>query len=108
MEPEREIPAPPAGAGRDTAIGVFTDDGPWQVDLDALEWRQGLARVRADLQAALPGLTKARRLPPGRRLGTTLQHLGGALGLWFAKERRAGGQSSIAGISRRLRVGKPH
>ncbi|HWD55129.1 MAG TPA: AarF/UbiB family protein [Acidimicrobiales bacterium] len=108
LEPERKIPAHPAGTGRDTAIGVFTDDGPWQVDLEALEWRQGLATIRADLHAALPGLTKARRLPPGRRLGTTVQHLGGALGLWFAKERRAGGQSSIAGISRRLRVAAEH
>jgi ubiquinone biosynthesis protein len=93
---------------RDTAIGVFSDDGPWEVDLDALEWRQGLARVRADLNAALPGLTRARVLPPGRRLGTTLQHLGGALGLWYAKERRRGGQTSIAGISRRLRVAAEH
>jgi ubiquinone biosynthesis protein len=107
-EPEREIPASPAGPARDTAIGVFSDDGPWEVDLDALEWRRGLAGVRADLHAALPGLTRARILPPGRRLGTTVQHLGGALGLWYAKERRTGGPSSIAGISRRLRVAAEH
>jgi ubiquinone biosynthesis protein len=31
-------------------------------------------------------------------------HLGGALGLWYLKERRRGGEASIAGISRRLRV----
>ena len=104
LEPEPQNPAPSASKARDTAIGVFTDDGPWEVDLDALEWRHGLAGLRADLNAALPGLTRARSLPPGRRLGTTLQHLGGALGLWYAKERRAGGPTSIAGISRRLRV----
>jgi ubiquinone biosynthesis protein len=108
MEPERKIQARPGDTGRDTDIGVFTDDGPWEVDLDALEWRRGLAGVRADLNAALPGLTKARILPPGRRLGTTVQHLGGALGLWYTKERRSGGQSSIAGISRRLRVAAEH
>ncbi|HUE06870.1 MAG TPA: AarF/UbiB family protein [Acidimicrobiales bacterium] len=108
MEPERKIHARPGGTARDTDIGVFTDDGPWEVDLDALEWRRGLAGVRADLNAALPGLTRARVLPPGRRLGTTLQHLGGALGLWYAKDRRSGGQSSIAGISRRLRVAAEH
>ena len=28
---------------RDVAIGVFTDDGPWEVDPDALAWRHGLA-----------------------------------------------------------------
>ncbi|HEX4174418.1 MAG TPA: AarF/UbiB family protein [Acidimicrobiales bacterium] len=108
MEPERKIQARTGGMGRDTDLGVFTDDGPWEVDLDALEWRRGLAGVRADLNAALPGLTRARMLPPGRRLGTTLQHLGGALGLWYAKERRSGGQSSVAGISRRLRVAAEH
>ena len=103
-EPESSIPPPPPGAAADTTFGVFTDDGPWQVDLDALEWRRGLAKVRGDLDAALPGLTRRRILPPARRLGTTMQHLGGALGLWYAKERRRGGPSSIAGISRRLRV----
>jgi ubiquinone biosynthesis protein len=108
MEPERKIQARTGDMRRDTDIGVFTDDGPWEVDLDALEWRRGLAGVRADLNAALPGLTRARMLPPGRRLGTTLQHLGGALGLWYAKERRSGGQSSVAGISRRLRVAAEH
>jgi ubiquinone biosynthesis protein len=108
LEPEPQNPAPSASSARDTAIGVFTDDGPWEVDLDALEWRHGLAGLRADLHAALPGLTRARILPPGRRLGTTLQHLGGALGLWYAKERRAGGPTSIAGISRRLRVAAEH
>ncbi len=99
---------PSVGRARDTAIGVFSDDGPWGVEPETLVWRRGLAAVRADLNAQLPGLTKARILPPGRRLGTTFQHLGGALGLWYAKERRAGGQSSIAGISRRLRVAAEH
>ena len=69
MEPERKIEARPGGTGHDTAIGVFTDDGPWEVDLDALEWRRGLAGVRADLNAALPGLTRARVLPPGSAAG---------------------------------------
>ena len=107
-EPERKTPAPPGQPGPDTAFGVFTDDGPWEVDLSALQWRRGLPSIRADLHAALPGLTRARVLPPGRRLGTTVRHLGGALGLWFAKERRRGGQTSIAGISRRLRIAAEH
>ena len=95
-------PAP--GTSPDTSIGVFTEDGPWIVDLDALSWRAGLAGLRADLGVALPELTRPRRLPPARRLGTTIRHLGGALGLWYLKERRRGGGGSIAGISRRLRV----
>ncbi|HWD55030.1 MAG TPA: AarF/UbiB family protein, partial [Acidimicrobiales bacterium] len=109
LEPEAQLPlTPPAGAARDTTLGVFTDDGPWEIDLDALEWRRGLARVRADLNAALPGLIRPRLLPPGRRLGTSVQHLGGALGLWYAKERRTGSPGSITGLSRRLRVAAEH
>ena len=64
----------------------------------------GWPAVRARLGASLPRLTRRRTLPPGRRLGTTVWHLGGALGLWYLKERRRGGEASIAGISRRLRV----
>jgi ubiquinone biosynthesis protein len=101
------IPASPPPR-RDTAIGVFTDDGPWELDPDALAWRPGLASVRARLCASLPQLTRSRLLPPGRRLGTTVRHLGGAVGLWYAKERRAGGTESIAGISRRTRVAAEH
>ena len=91
-------------ANPDTALGAFTDTGPWTVDPAALEWLPGLDGVRARLAASLPGLTRRRALPPGRRVGTTVWHLGGALGLWSLQERRRGGSASIAGISRRLRV----
>jgi ubiquinone biosynthesis protein len=37
-------------------------------------------------------------------VGTTVRHLGGALGLWYLTERRRGGSEKIAGISRRLRI----
>jgi ubiquinone biosynthesis protein len=99
---------PTPSTRRDVALGVFTDDGPWEVDPDALAWRRGLASVRQELRASLPQLTRARLLPPGRRFGTTVRHLGGALGLWYAKERRDGGTASIAGISRRTRVAAEH
>jgi len=92
------------GASPDTAIGVFTEHGPWVVDPDALAWRRDVAGIRTHLHTELPRLTRHRTLPPGRRLGTTVRHLGGALGLWYLIERRRGGQASIAGISRRLRV----
>ena len=97
-------PADTPDASPDTAFGVFTDHGPWVVDPDTLAWRRGLAAVRTRLGATLPQLTRPRTLPPGRRLGTTVWHLGGALGLWYLKERRRGGEASIAGLSHRLRV----
>jgi len=97
-------PGDGVGASPDTAVGVFTDHGPWVVDPDALSWRKGLPALRTALSAEVPRLTRARMLPPGRRLGTTVRHLGGALGWWYLRERRRGAEASIAGISHRLRV----
>jgi ubiquinone biosynthesis protein len=88
----------------DCAFGVFTDDGPWVLDPDALAWKVGLPRLRAELTASLPALIRPRKIPPGARVGTTLRHLGGAFGLWFLTERRRGEPTRTAGISRRLRV----
>jgi ubiquinone biosynthesis protein len=88
----------------DTAFGTFSESGPWVLDPDRLSWRIGLTGVRARLGAALPSLTRRRVWPPGRRLGTTLWQLGGAVGLWYVRERRRGGNESVAGLSRRLRV----
>jgi ubiquinone biosynthesis protein len=88
----------------DTEFGVFTDVGPWVVDPNALPWRRHEAVLRAALAAALPSLVRPRRVPPGARVGTTLRHLGGALGLWYVTDRRKGGEASVAGLSRRLRV----
>ncbi len=88
----------------DTEFGVFTDQGPWVLDLDDLTWKSGLSRIRAELQATLPELIRPRKVPPGARVGTTVRHLGGALAMWYATERRRGGAEKIAGISRRLRI----
>ncbi len=91
-------------ASPDTAFGVFTDDGPWVIDPEHLPWRRHQAVLRAALGASLPSLTRRRTLPPGARVGTTVRHLGGALGLWYLTDRRRGGEASVAALSKRLRV----
>jgi ubiquinone biosynthesis protein len=91
-------------ASADTEFGVFTENGPWVLNLDELAWKAGLPRVRADLEMSIPRLIRHRTFPPGARVGTTVRHLGGALALWYLTERRRGGSVKIAGISRRLRV----
>jgi len=91
-------------ASADTEWGVFSDDGPWVLVPGEVAWKPGLSAVRAELRATLPHLISRRRLPPGARVGTTVRHLGGALGLWYLTERRRGGPEKIAGISRRLRI----
>src|ERR1700733_7890296 len=89
----------------DTELGTFSDAGPWTIEPDGLTWRRGLAGVRRRLAAPPPQLPEPRTVPPVRRLATTVRHAGPALGLWYLRERRRGGTESIAGISRRLRVG---
>jgi ubiquinone biosynthesis protein len=91
-------------ASADTAFGVFTEDGPWVLNLDELAWKRGLERTRTELHASIPRLIRHRTFPPGARVGTTLRHLGGAFGLWYLTERRRGGSTKIAGLSRRLRI----
>ena len=41
-------------------------------------------------------------------MGTSVRHLGGALGLWYTGDRRKGGTTSISDLSRRLRVAAEH
>ena len=101
---DRSGPGQQAAPSPDTALGVFSDDGPWVLDPETLAWRPGVAGIRARLAASLPRLTRRRTLPPARRLGTTVRHLGSALVPWYLTERRRGGSASVAGISRRLRV----
>jgi ubiquinone biosynthesis protein len=92
-------PEPPA----DLALGSFSDDGPWVLDPAEISWLRGLDRIRADVRAQVPELTRPRKVPPGLRVGTTVRHLGLAVAVWAAKERRMGGSIKIGGISRRLR-----
>lgn len=88
----------------DLEIGSFSDAAPWVVDPDTIEWLAPLADVRRAIEAELPSLTRPATLPPLRRMGTVVRHLGWALGRWGAGARRAGGSTSRADISRRLRV----
>ena len=92
-------------APTDLDQGSFSDTPPWTLDdPTALSWRRGLGEVRARSIAEVPALTRPSRWPPGARLLTVTRRLGTAVGLWALRERRAGGATSRAGISRRLRV----
>ncbi len=53
----------------DTAIGAFSDSGPWVVDPDAMRWRHTTAALRAGLAASLPRMVRPRLLPPGAQRG---------------------------------------
>jgi ubiquinone biosynthesis protein len=89
----------------DLTVGSFSEAAPWTLDHpEALPWRRGLAAVRAEVRAEVPTLLAPRRRPPGRRVVNVLRHLGGALGPWALRDRKVGGTTSRAGLSRRLRI----
>lgn len=88
----------------DLELGSFSDDAPWIVDPTALRWRRSVPGLRRQIADDLPRLTRPGRVPPGLRVVHTVRLLGTALALWYLGARRAGGTSSRADISRRLRV----
>ena len=87
----------------DLDLGAYSDAPPWIIEPGALAWRHGLRSVRAAVRGEVPVLTRPRRMPPGSRVLRVARHLGLAVALWAVRERRAGGNASIGGISRRLR-----
>ena len=96
-------PPSPTEAPADLAWGAFSDTGPWVLADGPQPWQTGLARTRAAVAASVPDLTRRRALPPGRRLGTTVVHLGGGLGRWALGGRRVGGSTSRRDLAHRLR-----
>jgi ubiquinone biosynthesis protein len=88
----------------DLRLGAFSDDPPWLIEPAELEWRQGLASIRAAVRGEVPSLTTPHRVPPGLRVVRVVRHLAVAVAGWAVRDRRRGGSSSRASISRRLRV----
>lgn len=89
----------------DLRHGVFSDDPPWELPApDRLAWRRVVPRLRKQVAAELPTLLRPATLPPARRMVSVVRHLGGALAGWMLRERRVGGDTSVSGLSRRLRI----
>jgi ubiquinone biosynthesis protein len=87
----------------DLVLGAYTEHGPWVIDPDEITWLATAHQLRLDVARRLPDLTRPRRVPPGLRVITTVRHLGAAVAAWAVTERRAGGSTKVAGISRRIR-----
>ena len=95
-QPVDEVPA-------DLAVGAFSSSAPWLVEPGAMVWRAGIDELRRATRAEAPGLTRARRLPPGLRVFRVTALLGRAMARWYLSDRRAGTSASRAGLSLRLR-----
>ncbi|MCG8589430.1 MAG: AarF/UbiB family protein [Proteobacteria bacterium] len=94
--------------GSDRDFGAFGENGPWNLDLDALAWRDGLAALREASRAEVPQLVRRRWVPPLRRFVEAAWRVGGALVGWWWRDRRREASASRAGLSRRLRLAFEH
>lgn len=83
---------------------VFTENGPWEIDPDAIEWSCALNVLRSATRREVPRLTTPGRVPPLGRCVIVAIHVGWALGGWVLLDRWRGRDRSIAGLSRRLRM----
>ncbi|MCB0980409.1 MAG: AarF/ABC1/UbiB kinase family protein [Acidimicrobiaceae bacterium] len=96
----------------DCRWAAFTEDGPWALpepdgpDGGGIRWLGLAEALRAAARAEVPVLTKASKVPPGRRVVRVTATLGRAVVPWLWRARRgryAGPEASRAEVSRRLR-----
>ena len=95
-------------AGEDSDRWAFSESGPWRVERARVTWLADLDGVRRAAQSEVPALTRPRLMPPVVRFGEAFRSVGGALAVWWLRERRGGGEISRAGLSRRLREAFEH
>ncbi|MGH2759201.1 MAG: ABC1 kinase family protein [Actinomycetota bacterium] len=81
----------------------FTERGPWVVDPDRMPWRRSIDELRTATRREGAELARPPSAPPVGRMLWTGAQLGQAVALWQLLDRREGGASSRAAISRRLR-----
>lgn len=88
---------------RDVETWAFSDAPPWQVELERCTWRRDVDRLREQTRALVPELVRPKTLPPVWRFTEASAVIGYGLLAWVLRERRRGGSTSRAGLSRRLR-----
>ena len=103
VNPQDQI-ASSSSAAADTTWGSFTEQGPWNVVLEDLEWKPGVPALRSEAERRLPAMINPSRRFPGRRVFTVAAHAAAALVPWSLGKRRKGGTESRADISNRLRL----
>jgi ubiquinone biosynthesis protein len=90
---------------------AFTEEGPWVLRREALRWAPIAVTLRDAAQAEVPELTRARLVPPGRRVVRVVGTLGLAVVPWLWRSRRgryADATAARADISLRLRRAAEH
>jgi ubiquinone biosynthesis protein len=95
----------------DRQWAAFTEEGPWTLHRDEIRWLPLAERLRTAAQAEVPGLTAARKVPPGQRVFTVVRTLSTAVVPWMVNKKRgkySTPEASRAEISLRLRRAAEH
>jgi ubiquinone biosynthesis protein len=95
----------------DVQWGAFTEQAPWEIDVDAITWLPVVDGLRRAAVERVPELTQPRRFPPGTRIGTVVARLTQALLPWLVRRkfgRYDSAEASRADLSHRLRVAAEH
>jgi ubiquinone biosynthesis protein len=90
----------------DRSWAAFTEDGPWILQRDRIRWLSLAVTLREAAKAEVPALTRASRVPPGRRVVRVVRTLSRAVVPWLVRKRRGRyttPEASRAEISLRLR-----
>ena len=85
---------------------AFTEQGPWTLQRDDIRWMSVAADLRAAAQAEVPRLTRASKVPPGRRVVAVVRTLTKAVVPWLIRKRRGRydtPEQARADVSLRLR-----
>ena len=88
----------------DLAHYGFSDDGPWVVRPEELQWERGLDHIRDRARDSVPKLLNPRRLPPIGRLLAVSARVGRTLAIWALLERKHEQSPRRRALSKRLRV----
>ncbi|NNN20281.1 MAG: AarF/ABC1/UbiB kinase family protein [Acidimicrobiaceae bacterium] len=88
----------------DKTFGAFSNQPPWLIDPQQLEWLDAIDSIRVTSRQEVPELLRKRRLPPGLRVTTTAYYLGKAVGAWRLFDQKQSRSYSRSGLARRLRT----
>ena len=101
------VPLLPDLIATDLELGAFSDNPPWVLTGEPLDWQRQVPRLRDHARALVPQLTKPSRLPPGVRVLTVAAQGSAAVVPWIARKklkRFKDRSASRADVSRRLRL----
>ena len=100
--PNSEVDHPIGTKPTDLHIGAFSNNPPWNIDLNRILWLPGIDPLRQRSHGEVPKLLRRAKVPPTTRVVKVGLSIGTALLKWRLVERRRGNPASRIGLSRRL------